>query len=191
MMYVCMHAFIPFMHGPTKYDYSRIRDIHIQSRDASLEHHTKSHPNTLQLYISPAGGGCFPHSRRILEALDTLELAGAAGAAGAAARLEPARGDATGVGRGELSQPLFGEGTGGVTAQAAGAAGAVAGGGGAAISGGSSASWVSPSCSNTSDAATMVRWSSHLSQGPDQGVTILLGCRVSSLVGTIQFEATE
>ena len=97
-----MHAFIPFMHGPTKYDYSRIRDIHIQSRDASLEHHTKSHPNTLQLYISPAGGGCFPHSRRILEA---LELAGAAGAAGAAARLEPARGDATGVGRGELSQP--------------------------------------------------------------------------------------
>ena len=63
---------------------------------------TKSHPNTLQLYISPAGGGCFPHSRRILEA---VELAGAAGAAGAAARLEPARGDATGVGRGEFSQP--------------------------------------------------------------------------------------
>ena len=69
-MYVCMHAFIPFMHGPTKYDYSRIRDIHIQSRDASLEHHTKSHPNTLQLYISPAGGGCFPHSRRILGAVE-------------------------------------------------------------------------------------------------------------------------
>ena len=65
-----MHAFIPFLHGPTKYDYSRIRDIHIQSRDASLEHHTKSHPNTLQLYISPAGGGCFHHSRRILEALE-------------------------------------------------------------------------------------------------------------------------
>ena len=170
----------------------------------------------MQLCISPAGGGCFPHSRRILEVLELA--AGAAGAAGAAdaaagegaARLELARGDATaGAERGELNQPLFGEGTGGVAARAAGeaaeeaeafpglsadagaagaggtggaggatggaggaggagragdagGAGAVAGGGGAGggttISGGSSASWVSPSCSNTSDAATMVRW---------------------------------
>ena len=132
----------------------------------------------------------FPHSR--------LELAaGAGGTAGpaddaagedAAAPLGLARGDTTpGVARGELSQPLFGEGTGGVAARApgeaaeeadafpglsadAGAAGAAGAGGtggaGGATGGGSSASWVSPSCSNTSDAATMVHGKEPLPSRP-------------------------
>ena len=31
-----LYLFVPFMHGQTKYDYSLIHGIHIQSRDASL-----------------------------------------------------------------------------------------------------------------------------------------------------------